>query len=93
VLVWCGRRPGAQHCSSASDLGSTLMFSKGRLSQGPGGGPRQCEGEVVAVRRDGAVLKVGEDATEWVWVLGWRRKLANWPGLWLSTVDRALHGG
>ena len=24
MLVWCGRRPAAQHCSFASDLGSTL---------------------------------------------------------------------
>ena len=26
------------HCSSASDLGSTLMFSAARLSQGAGAG-------------------------------------------------------
>jgi hypothetical protein len=58
MLAWFGRRPAAQHCSSASDLGSTLMFSEGRLSVGPGGGWRQ--GEVVAVRRDGAVLEVEE---------------------------------
>ncbi len=54
---------------------------------GPWGRRRQ--GEVVAVRRDGAVLEVEDkvEDVERVWVPGLRRRLANRPGLSLCTVN------
>ena len=94
VLVWCGRRPSPQYCSSTEDLNSTPMFRERRGSQvGEGGNksrrPSQtmCVGEVTEVRRDGAVVKSREDEVAEVWLPGWRRKLANRPGTWLSAVD------
>ena len=94
VLVWCGRRPSPQYCSSTDDLNSTPMFRESRSSQAGDGGSKSripsqtmCVGEVVEVRRDGAVAKSREDAVSEVWLPGWRRKLANRPGTWLSAVD------
>merc|ERR1719402_808966 len=94
VLVWCGRRPSPQYCSSTEDLNSTPMFRERHGSQvGEGGNklrrPSQtmCVGEVAEVRRDGAVVKSREDEVAEVWLPGWRRKLANRPGTWLSAVD------
>ena len=94
VLVWCGGRPSPQYCSSTDDLNSTPMFRESRSSQPGDGGSKaripsqtMCVGEVVEVRRDGAVAKSREDAVSKVWLPGWRRKLANRPGTWLSAVD------
>merc|ERR1719430_1009078 len=94
VLVWCGRRPSPQYCSSTDDLNSTPMFRESRSSQAGDGDSKSrtpsqtmCVGEVVEVRRDGAVAKSREDAVAEVWLPGWRRKLANRPGTWLSAVD------
>jgi len=94
VLVWCGRRPSPQYCSSTEDLNSTPMFRERHGSQAGECGnksrrPSQtmCVGEVAEVRRDGAVVKSREDEVVEVWLPGWRRKLANRPGTWLSTVD------
>jgi len=94
VLVWCGRRPSPQYCSSTEDLNSTPMFRERHGSQAGECGnksrrPSQtmCVGEVAEVRRDGAVVKSREDEVAEVWLPGWRRKLANRPGTWLSTVD------
>ena len=94
VLVWCGRRPSPQYCSSTEDLNSTPMFRESHGSQAGDGGnkPRRpsqtmCVGEVAEVRRDGAVVKSREDEVAEVWLPGWRRKLANRPGTWLSAVD------
>merc|ERR1719397_299475 len=94
VLVWCGRRPSPQYCSSTEDLNSTPMFREVHGSQAGEGGNKQrrlsqtmCVGEVAEVRRDGAVVKSREDEVAEVWLPGWRRKLANRPGTWLSAVD------
>merc|ERR1719234_249953 len=94
VLVWCGRRPSPQYCSSTEDLNSTPMFREVHGSQSGEGGnkPRRPSqtmrvGEVAEVRRDGAVVKSREDEIAEVWLPGWRRKLANRPGTWLSAVD------
>jgi len=94
VLVWCGRRPSPQYCSSTEDLNSTPMFRERHGSQVGEGGKKSrrqsqtmCVGEVAEVRRDGAVVKSREDEVAEVWLPGWRRKLANRPGIWLSAVD------
>lgn len=96
VMVWCGRRPSPQYCSTAEDLNSTPVFRDGRGSTGEQGGAgkkRQpsssmCVGIVEEVRRDGAVIKSTEEAAPGkVWVPGWRRKLANCQGTWLSAVE------
>merc|ERR1711990_70502 len=66
-----------RHGSQAGDCGNKSR----RPSQ------TMCVGEVAEVRRDGAVVKSREDEVAEVWLPGWRRKLANRPGTWLSTVD------
>ena len=91
VLVWCGRRPSPQYCSSTEDLNSTPMFRERHGSQVGDKARRpsqtMCVGEVAEVRKDGAVVKSREDEVAEVWLPGWRRKLANRPGTWLSAVD------
>merc|ERR1719420_1812114 len=102
VLVWCGRRPSPQYCSTAEDLNSTPVFREGRIQRmSVGGSPivgdggkkmRQPSssmmvGEVVDIRRNGAVLKVREDSEDKVFVPGWKRQLSNSSGTWLSTLS------
>jgi len=102
VLVWCGRRPSPKFCSTAEDLNSTPVFREGRLQRmSVGGSPIQGEGrrklrqpsssmmvgQVVDIRKNGAVLKVREDSQDKVFVPGWKRQLANSSGVWLSTMS------
>ena len=93
VLVWCGRRPCPQYCSSAEDLNSSPMFKVAYSSEMVEGGKKRkpsqsmCVGEVTEVRKDGAVVKSREDEVAEVWLPGWRRKLVNRLGTWVSTVD------
>merc|ERR1719317_990983 len=102
VLVLCGRRPSPQYCSTAEDLNSTPVFREGRIQRmSVGGSPivgdggkkmRQPSssmmvGEVVDIRRNGAVLKVREDSEDKVFVPGWKRQLSNSSGTWLSTLS------
>merc|ERR1719402_1617021 len=102
VLVWCGRRPSPQYCSTAEDLNSTPVFREGRIQRmSVGGSPIMGEGgkklrqpsssmmvgQVVEIRRNGAVLKVREDSEDKVFVPGWKRQLANSSGTWLSTMS------
>jgi len=102
VLVWCGRRPSPQYCSTAEDLNSTPVFREGRIQRmSVGGSPIMGEGgkklrqpsssmmvgEVMEIRRNGAVLKVREDSQDKVFVPGWKRQLANSSGTWLSTMS------
>eukprot|EP00092_Neocalanus_flemingeri_P010737 GFUD01011566.1.p1 GENE.GFUD01011566.1~~GFUD01011566.1.p1 ORF type:complete len:1082 (+),score=307.60 GFUD01011566.1:76-3246(+) len=102
VLVWCGRRPSPKFCSTAEDLNSTPVFREGRLQRlTVGGSPIMGEGgrklrqpsssmmvgQVVDIRRNGAVLKVREDSQDKVFVPGWKRQLANSSGTWLSTLS------
>merc|ERR1719470_626054 len=44
-------------------------------------------GQVVDIRKNGAVLKVREDSQDKVFVPGWKRQLANSSGTWLSTMS------
>jgi len=103
VLVFCGRRPSPKFCSTAEDLNSTPVFREGRLQRlSVGGSPILGEGgrrkmrqpsssmmvgQVVEIRRNGAVLKVREDSEDKVFVPGWKRQLANSSGMWLSTMS------
>merc|ERR1719462_938651 len=93
VLVWCGRRPCPQYCSSAEDLNSSPMFKEAYSSETVEGSKKRkpsqsmCVGEVTEVRKDGAVVKSREDEVAEVWLPGWRRKLVNRLGTWVSTVD------
>jgi len=102
VLVWCGRRPSPQFCSTAEDLNSTPVFREGRIQRmSLGGSPIKGEGgrkmrqpsssmmvgQVVEIRRNGAVLSVREDSQDKVFVPGWKRQLANSSGVWLSTMS------
>jgi len=93
VLVWCGRRPSPKFCSTAEDLNSTPVFRDRRLSSvGDGKRLRQPSssmmvGQVMEIRRNGAVLKVREDSLDKVFVPGWMRQMSNSEGKWLSTLS------
>jgi len=96
VLVWCGRRPSPKFCSTAEDLNSTPVFREGRLQRMSVGGDgkrlRQPSssmmvGQVMEIRRNGAVLKVREDSVDKVFVPGWQRQMTNNDGMWLSTLS------
>jgi len=43
-------------------------------------------GQVVAIKKNGAVISVRDDSEDKVFVPGWCREVANRPGLWLSTL-------
>jgi len=43
-------------------------------------------GEVLEIRRNGAVLKLRDDSDERVFIPGWKRQMANSSGVWLSTT-------
>merc|ERR1712142_1409103 len=102
VLVWCGRRPSPKFCSTAEDLNSTPIFREGRIRKlSIGGSPiegnegkklRQPSssmmvGQVMEIRRNGAVLKVRDDCNDKVFIPGWKRQLSNSSGLWLSSLS------
>ena len=96
VLVWCGRRPSPKFCSTAEDLNSTPVFREGRLQRMSVGGDgkrlRQPSssmmvGQVMDIRRNGAVLMVREGSVDKVFVPGWMRQLSNTEGTWLSTLS------
>jgi len=102
VLVWCGRRPSPKFCSTAEDLNSTPVFREGRIRKlSIGGSPvegiegkklRQPSssmmvGQVMEIRRNGAVLKVRDDCNDKVFIPGWKRQLSNSSGLWLSSLS------
>jgi len=102
VLVWCGRRPSPKFCSTAEDLNSTPVFREGRVRKlSIGGSPiegnegkklRQPSssmmvGQVMEIRRNGAVLKVRDDCNDKVFIPGWKRQLSNSSGLWLSSLS------
>ena len=44
-------------------------------------------GQVMEIRRNGAVLKVREDSVDKVFVPGWQRQMTNADGKWLSTLS------
>jgi len=96
VLVWCGRRPSPKYCSTAEDLNSTPVFREGRLQRmsvsGDGKRLRQPSssmmvGQVMEIRRNGAILKVREDSSDKVFVPGWQRQITTCDGKWLSTLS------
>jgi len=43
-------------------------------------------GEVLEIKRNGAVLKLRDDSDDRVFIPGWKRQMANSPGIWLSTT-------
>jgi len=97
VLVWCGRKPNTKFCSTAEDLNSTPVFRDGRMSvasatagekdklRQPSGS--MMVGQVLEVRRNGAVVSLREDSNEKVFIPGWKRILANSRRVWLSTEN------
>ena len=96
VLVYCGRRPSPKFCSTAEDLNSTPVFREGRAQRMSLGGETKrlrqpsssmMVGQVVEIRRNGAVVKVREDSADKVFVPGWQRQMSTNTGTWLSTLS------
>jgi len=92
VLVWCGRRPSPQYCATADDLNSTPVFRAGsplgqmRIKRRQPSSSMMV-GQVIEVRKEGAVVKMRDDCLDRVWVPGWKRRSSNSPRIWLSTLD------
>jgi len=96
VLVWCGKRPSPKFCSTAEDLNSTPVFREGRIQRMSVGGDSKrlrqpsssmMVGQVMEIRRNGAVVKVREDSADKVFVPGWQRQMSTNTGTWLSTLS------
>ena len=96
MLVWCGKRPSPKFCSTAEDLNSTPVFREGRIQRMSVGGDSKrlrqpsssmMVGQVMEIRRNGAVVKVREDSADKVFIPGWQRQLTSSTGTWLSTMS------
>lgn len=92
VLVWCGRRPSPQYCATADDLNSTHVFRAGsplgqmRIKRRQPSSSMMV-GQVIEIRKEGAVVKMRDDCLDRVWVPGWKKRSSNSPRIWLSTLD------
>jgi len=95
VLVWCGRKPSPKFCSTADDLNSTPVFRvpgesseetriQGKKLRQPSSS--MMIGQVVEIRKNGAIISVRDDSEEKVYVPGWRHESQNKRGVWLTTL-------
>lgn len=96
VLVWCGKRPSPKFCSTAEDLNSTPVFREGRIQRMSTASDSKrmrqpsssmMVGQVMEIKRNGAVVKVREDSADKVFVPGWQREVSTNSGTWLSTLS------
>jgi len=96
VLVWCGKRPSPKFCSTAEDLNSTPVFREGRIQRMSTASESKrmrqpsssmMVGQVMEIKRNGAVVKVREDSADKVFVPGWQREMSTNTGTWLSTLS------
>lgn len=97
VLVWCGRKPASKYYSMVADFSYNPLFQSAKKKQQladtavEGRKLRQPSssmmvGQVVSIKKNGAVVSVREDSEDKVFVPGWCRELANKPGIWLTTL-------
>lgn len=92
VLVWCGKKPAPKHYCSKADFSSTpIGFPKpvslpteGRKLRQPSSS--MMIGQIVNIRKNGAIISIREDSMEKVFVPGWSKENNKRPGLWLTTL-------
>jgi len=93
VLVWCGRKPAPKYYSTLADFNLTkegLMetqcnVSEGRRLRQPSSS--MMIGQVISIRKNGAVISVRDGCPEQVFVPGWSKENASKPGVWLTTLS------
>jgi len=100
VLVWCGRKPAPKFNSSLADFnqasGSSALLRPGSppAAAAPIGEGRKLRqpsssmmiGQVVSIRKNGAVISVRDDSEEKVFVPGWSKENSARSGTWLTTL-------
>lgn len=92
VLVWCGRKPAPKFYSTLADFSLTkegLVEStapvEGRRLRQPSSS--MMIGQVISIRKNGAVISVRDGRPEQVFVPGWSKENAGKPGIWLTTLS------
>jgi len=97
AAVWVGKKPAAKFYCNLSDFRLTsamLMQGDGNSRHGQQGGARQLRapsssmmiGQVVEIRKNGAVVSVRDDSKEKVFIPGWSRQTLAKSGTWLTTL-------
>jgi len=97
AAVWVGKKPAAKFYCNLSDFRLTsamLMQGDGNSRHGQQGGGRQLRapsssmmiGQVVEIRKNGAVVSVRDDSKEKVFIPGWSRQTLAKSGTWLTTL-------
>jgi len=96
VLVWCGRKPSPKFCSTTDDLNSTPVFRVPGGDNSEDGGMQGKKlrqpsssmmiGQVIEIRKNGAIVSVRDDSEEKVYVPGWRHESQSKRGVWLTTL-------
>jgi len=93
VLVWCGRKPTPKCYSTMADFNLTPAGIVEKLNA-PAAGKRLRQpsssmmiGQVISIRKNGAVIAVREGRSEQVFVPGWSKENTARSGVWLTTLS------
>jgi len=93
VLVWCGRKPSPKFCSTTDDLNSTPVFRSTQVVEESNQVKKLRQpsssmmiGQVIEIRKNGAIVSVRDDSEEKVYVPGWRHENQTKRGVWLTTL-------
>jgi len=92
TLVWCGRKPAPKYYSTTSDFNETPVGLKpvsappleGRKLRQPSSS--MMIGQVVGIRKNGAVVSVRDDSQEKIFIPGWSKENDSRSGVWLTTL-------
>jgi len=92
TLVWCGRKPAPKYYSPTSDFNETPVGLKpvsapaleGRKLRQPSSS--MMIGQVVGIRKNGAVVSVRDDSQEKIFIPGWSKENDSRSGVWLTTL-------
>jgi len=92
TLVWCGRKPAPKYYSTCADFNATPVgFVKPAAEIMEGKRLRQPSssmmiGQVVGIRKNGAVVSVRDDSQEKIFIPGWSKENEKRSGVWLTTL-------
>ncbi len=89
VLVWCGRKPSPKFCANIDDLTNNSYFQSKpdknhfkqqqqqhhRVHEQLQHGQEVKVGQVLEIRKNGAVVGVGKDSKETAFIHGWQHKI------------------
>jgi len=92
TLVWCGRKPAPKYYSTCADFNATPVgFLKPAAEKIEGRKLRQPSssmmiGQVVSIRKNGAVISVRDDSQDQVFIPGWSKENKSRTGQRLTTL-------